>query len=176
MERLMYRTIAMLVTLVLLSGLIVPKARAQAGTLAPIVAAELLTPVRDYVQVNAAPYPLISPQIEEGRSGDAVFLGSVLGAIAGTLVVTVSSFMEDQSPAYLLPAGVASGAAVGGMAGAALSQRRAAPVSTGVGALVGSIPLFAVTAATGKADDRYLLPAMVLPILGTVLGNKWGQD
>lgn len=167
-------TLSTLISL-LLTAALVPDAGAQSNPFTTEARAELFVGIGERARGGAMPHRVELRPVEERRSAAPVVVGSAFGALAGIAAVAVHSFMQDQYPSYLSSLGLASGAAVGGIAGAALSRRDVAPFATGAGAFVATVPFLAVTATGGRKYDRLVLPAMILPVFGTVLGNEIGQ-
>jgi hypothetical protein len=119
---------------------------------------------------------------EVQRSGSVVpvVVLSAAGALAGGWLFSdwnVGRVDEDCNP-YVIPLAFTAGSLTGGLAGAVLGSRRAAPLQTALGTAVGSIPLLLV--ASGAVNPNLhpaavALPAFSLPVVGTWIGNRLGQ-
>lgn len=110
---------------------------------------------------------------EVGSSG-GVLVGAVVGALVGTGVVISTTFMAEH-PSWWPPTAFVGGVGMGGMAGAALSGRQVAPVSTGVGTLVGSIPMIVGWIAgfdEGGSSCRGSCSQLRAPSSGTASGSN----
>ena len=117
------------------------------------------------------------PESASRASGAAsVFVGAVVGGFALTTVFAVSQIGSDQPqpPAGTLPAIWGSGVALGAMLGAAIAQRKVAPLWTTLATAAATAPFIIFAPESDDWNGRIVL-VLALPVAAAVIGNTFGQ-